>query len=428
MFCAQLWKSCGHERHTPLRRKSLCFFSHFLYIQCWSNVVLVVLWFICSEGRNKNVFDWSFSFSIEMCKEVMDGLRVIFDFSLGANLLYEAEKMQNKRIMSTFHPTEGAKRESWVKILRLFCVYPPMHCFCTNLNCLFLFFFFFCIFSLDSAEQMALVHSPRLRSCNKRDGSTHGEPSPKMARLSPNVKHEQEVGLRPCCCHSFVQCVLNVSQHVSRVFSWLLTVTLCTQGLVIGTLTFLDAKEEDSDSESDGEETPSRRITRHAYAKEVRKNKSGPKFNAHNHSAEHSTAETNSSKRIGGKLQNIGWWNMFVSSRASRTKQQNLFWAVKRDDPNIPNRDCEGFPRVSFVHDSEEAFWLGAFWPEWKQEHWKRFWQRKHCVRTSKQFCWKLGVGTRTLKKVLTRETLGCILALEGRGPLSSITRFVPFF
>ncbi len=50
--------------------------------------------------------------SIEMCKEVVDGLRVIFDFSLGANLLYDAEKTQHKKIMSTFHPTGSVKRES----------------------------------------------------------------------------------------------------------------------------------------------------------------------------------------------------------------------------------------------------------------------------------------------------------------------------
>lgn len=50
--------------------------------------------------------------SIEMCKEVMDGLRVIFDFSLGANLLYEVEKVQYKKIMSTFHPAGSVKRES----------------------------------------------------------------------------------------------------------------------------------------------------------------------------------------------------------------------------------------------------------------------------------------------------------------------------
>ena len=50
--------------------------------------------------------------SIEMCKEVMDGLRVIFDFSLGANLLYEVEKAQYKKIMSTFHPAGSVKRES----------------------------------------------------------------------------------------------------------------------------------------------------------------------------------------------------------------------------------------------------------------------------------------------------------------------------
>ena len=42
----------------------------------------------------------------------MDGLRVIFDFSLGANLLYDVEKGQHKKIMSTFHPVDGAKRES----------------------------------------------------------------------------------------------------------------------------------------------------------------------------------------------------------------------------------------------------------------------------------------------------------------------------
>ena len=47
-----------------------------------------------------------------MCKEVMDGLRVIFDFSLGANLLYEVEKVQYKKIMSTFHPAGSVKRES----------------------------------------------------------------------------------------------------------------------------------------------------------------------------------------------------------------------------------------------------------------------------------------------------------------------------
>ena len=80
-----------------------------------------------------------------------------------------------------------------------------------------------------------------------------------------------------------------------------------TQEIVIGTLTFLDTKEEESESESseDEQETPSRRMTRHAYAEEVRKSRSTKRSAADSVESTVPEVETGNSGRSSGQYNDI---------------------------------------------------------------------------------------------------------------------------
>ena len=40
------------------------------------------------------------SFSVDLCKEVVDGLRLMVDFVLPNNLLYEVERLQYEQVCS----------------------------------------------------------------------------------------------------------------------------------------------------------------------------------------------------------------------------------------------------------------------------------------------------------------------------------------
>ena len=51
-------------------------------------------------------------FSVELCKEVMDSLRIYFDFTLPIVLLYNIEKTQFTKLSTSFKPViTNMKRE-----------------------------------------------------------------------------------------------------------------------------------------------------------------------------------------------------------------------------------------------------------------------------------------------------------------------------
>ena len=53
-------------------------------------------------------------FSISLCKELVDGLRIAFDFTLPLILLYRAERGQYEHIMKTIKHSDLVKEEKYV--------------------------------------------------------------------------------------------------------------------------------------------------------------------------------------------------------------------------------------------------------------------------------------------------------------------------
>ena len=62
-----------------------------------------------SKARNLTLCEFLFIFSVDLCKEVMDGLRTLFDFLLPTNLLYGPEKEQYKKLVITSYVQDHVK-------------------------------------------------------------------------------------------------------------------------------------------------------------------------------------------------------------------------------------------------------------------------------------------------------------------------------
>ncbi|XP_064637314.1 male-specific lethal 3 homolog [Lineus longissimus] len=95
--------------------------------------------------------------NIELCKELVDGLRLMFDFILPTHLLYNVEEVPHANLQTTFKPPFGAKSDS----------------------------------SETDEPPPAVPMSPRGRTTRQSVSSPPAEPPLKIPRLSPkNIKKE----------------------------------------------------------------------------------------------------------------------------------------------------------------------------------------------------------------------------------------------
>ncbi|XP_064608070.1 male-specific lethal 3 homolog [Liolophura sinensis] len=105
--------------------------------------------------------------SVPLCKEVMHGLRVCFDFTLQLLLLYNAERDQHDSAVTHFKPPSPVNGPPLIKKE----VESPSH---------------------EAPPSPTVTCPSRRRASTRLHSSSGGEPSPKIPKLSPKVPKDDE--------------------------------------------------------------------------------------------------------------------------------------------------------------------------------------------------------------------------------------------